>query len=121
MDAVKETNLTDKEKFLSLALERFKRVYDAEHNIREAALEDLKFVYNVDNGQWDESVIIERTSGPNPRPCLTFNKLRKYVAQVANYEREQRLVSKVRGVDNKADPQTAEILMGMIRQIENAS
>ena len=111
--------VTEKEKFLSLALERFQKLYDAEFHIREAALEDLKFVYNVDNGQWPDSVITEREN--DKRPCLTFNKLRKYVAQVANHEREQRLAGRVRPVDDKADPDTAKVIEGLIRQIENAS
>lgn len=111
--------LTDEQKFLSLALDRFQKLYDAEFHIREAALEDLKFVYNVDGGQWPDSVRQERED--DGRPCLTFNKLRKYVAQVANHEREQRLACRVRPVDDKGDKETARIIEGIIRQIENAS
>lgn len=108
-----------KDEFLALALERFQILYDAEFQIREAALEDLKFVYNVENGQWASDIIEERKN--DKRPCLTFNKLRKYVAQVANHEREQRLAGRVRPVDDKADLETAKVIEGLIRQIENAS
>jgi hypothetical protein len=109
----------DTDEFLHLAIERFNEILDKESHIREAAIEDLKFVYNVDNGQWDDQILNERTN--DRRPCLTFNKLRKYVAQVSNYEKEQRMVGRVRPVDDKADPETAETYAGMIRQIETVS
>lgn len=109
----------DIEKFLSTARDRFKRILVAESDIRSAALEDLKFTYNVDEGQWPASVRSERET--DNRPCLTSNKLRKFVAQVANRERDQRLAGRVRPVDDKADIETAKIIEGLIRQIEYAS
>ncbi|MFZ5989432.1 MAG: portal protein [Bacillota bacterium] len=109
----------EKEDFLRIARDRFKKILTAEYDIRNAALEDLKFVYNVDNGQWPSLIRQEREE--DNRPCLTSNKLRKYVAQVANRERDQRLAGRVRPVDDKADIQTAKIIEGMIRQIEYAS
>lgn len=109
----------DKEKFLQTARDRFKRILMAETDIRNASLEDLKFVYNVDDGQWPSTIRTERTN--DDRPCLTSNKLRKYVAQVANRERDQRLAGRVRPVDDKADIQIAQIIEGIVRQIEYAS
>lgn len=109
----------DTEKFLAIARDRFKRILVAESDIRSAALEDLKFTYNVDDGQWPDTVRTEREN--DNRPCLTSNKLRKFVAQVANRERDQRLAGRVRPVDDKADIETAKIIEGLIRQIEYAS
>lgn len=106
----------DEQAILKLARERYSRVDDAEFHIREASIEDIKFVYNVEDGQWPEEVRQERLQ--DNRPCLTSNKLRKYVAQVANQERENRLAGKVRGVDDKADPEKAQIYEDLIRQIE---
>lgn len=118
-DVTTKAEMSDEDKFLALALERFKKIYDAEYNIREASLEDLRFVYNVENGQWPEDIIQQRKD--DSRPCLTFNKLRKFVSQVANFERENRFGSRVRPVDDKADVDRAKIIEGLIRQIENAS
>ena len=109
----------DKDKFLALARKRFAQIEVAELDIRTASLEDLKFTYNVENGQWPESIRNERIS--ESRPCLTSNKLRIYVAHVANRERDQRLAGKVRPVDDNADVKTAKVIEGLIRQIEYAS
>lgn len=111
--------ITEDQKFLALALTRFQNLYDAEFHNRETSKEDLEFTYNIGDGQWPASVREEREN--DGRPCLTFNKLRKHVAHVANYEREQRLAGRVRPVDDKADPDTAKIIEGLVRQIEYAS
>ncbi len=108
-----------KEEFLALARERHKRVESEQSENRQNALENLKFVYNVDGGQWPDSIRKERQE--DKRPCLTSNKLRKFVALEANQERDQRLAGNVRPVDDKADTETAKIIAGMIRQIEYAS
>ena len=103
----------------ALALKRFKNIHAAELENRENSLEDLKFVYNIGEGQWPEEIRDEREAAK--RPALTSNKLRKFVAQVANQERDQRLAGDVRPVDDAADVETAKILAGMIRQIEYTS
>ncbi len=109
----------DKEKILAIARERFQTILTAESDIRAAAFEDLNFVYNTGEGQWPDSIRKEREI--DNRPCLTSNKLRKFVAQVANRERDQRLAGRVRPIDDKADIQTAKIIEGLVRQIEYAS
>lgn len=117
---VDKKEVTDKEAFLALARERFETINMAEADIRSAALEDLNFTYNTgDDGQWPSTIRDERAN--DNRPCLTSNKLRKFVAQVANRERDQRLAGRVRPVDDKADINTAKIIEGLIRQIEYAS
>jgi len=112
-------NIVETDKFLYTARDRFRRILNAESDIRTAALEDLRFTYNVDSGQWPSSIRDERET--DNRPCLTSNKLRKFVAQVSNRERDQRLSGRVRPVDDKADIATAKIIEGLIRQIEYAS
>lgn len=104
------------EEILSESKKRFQSIMTAEKEIRESALEDIRFAYNVDGGQWEEYVRVGRQN--DKRPCLTFNKLRKFIAQVANKEREARMSVKVVPVDDKADPETAKILTDLIRQIE---
>jgi len=104
---------------LSLAKERFKSLLVAESENRATAIEMLNFVYNVGEGHWPEKVRKERET--DGRPCLTSNKLRKYVSQVANRERDQRMTGKVKPVDDMADPATAKIIEGIIRQIEYTS
>ncbi|MBV6340455.1 portal protein [Candidatus Magnetobacterium casense] len=117
--ARKKNRYTGKEDPLAIARERFRTINTAETPIRANALENLRFVYNVDGGQWPEKIREERQN--DSRPCLTSNKLRKYVAQVVNRERDQRVVGKVRPVDDKGDLQRAAIIEGLIRQIEYQS
>lgn len=104
---------------LALARERFQAISTAEYEIREAALEDLKFAYNVDEGQWDATARSDRQK--DGRPCLTANLLRKFLAQVANEERENRTAGKVRPVDDKGDVAIAAIYQDLIRHIEYQS
>lgn len=103
----------------TLALKRFDIIESLERDNRVAALDDLKFAYNIDNGQWPKEIRDERNAAN--RPCLTSNKLKKFVKQVANKQRDQRLAGKVRAVDDRADVLTAKVMEGLIRQIERAS
>lgn len=102
-----------------LAMKRFDGLESLERDNRIEALKDLEFTYNTGEGQWPREIRDARKAAR--RPCLTSNKLRKYVAQVANRERDQRLAGKVRPVDDKADVLTAQVIEGLIRQIERAS
>ena len=107
------------EEILKLARDRFQLLFIAEQDIRNAALDDMKFAYNVDNGQWPADIRAKRQN--DSRPCLTSNKLRKFISVIANKERENRIAAKVRPVDDKSDPATAKALQDIIRNIEYLS
>ncbi len=104
---------------LSGAQARFTTVVTAESDQRKASIEDINFAYNVDNGQWPEDMRTERKN--EKRPCLTANKLRKFIAQVSNRERDLRPVNRVIPVDDKGDIEIAKIYDDLIRQIEHQS
>ncbi len=106
-------------KILKKAHKRFARQEEKERDRRVAALDDLEFVYDVGKGQWPKEIRDERDA--DGRPCLTSNKLKKFVKQVANKERDQKLVGRVRPVDDISDPKIADIYEGLIRQIQYAS
>ena len=118
-ESKEKKSLSADEDFISLARDRFAIVQSAEDHIRKAALEDLHFVYNVGAGQWPEDIRKQREE--DKRPCLTSNKLRKFVAQVANRERENRISINVVPVDDKSDINTAKVIEGIIRNIEYQS
>ena len=115
----KEKTKGTHDKILHLARERFKIVHTAEQEIRSASLEDLRFAYNVDEGQWDQQTRDERLK--DKRPCLTMNKLRKFLSVVANRERENRVAVKAKPVDDQGDVEKAAIFEDLIRQIEYQS
>lgn len=85
---------------------------------RELMISDLRFVYD-ENGQWDKATLNKRKEGS--RPSYTFNHVQGAVNQVLGEQRMNRTSIKIRGVDDKADPELAEVFAGMIRNIESMS
>ena len=99
------------------ALERFDRAQEYERENRELAEEDFKFV--AGDGQWDYDIRKERESAG--RPCLTNNRLPVYISQVMGDARQNKPAIKINPVDDQSDPETAELLEGIIRHIESDS
>ncbi len=99
------------------ALEEFEKCADAEVNNRAAALDDIEFTF-LDK-QWSDADIEARRR--DCRPCLTINKTRQFVKQVVNNGRRNKPAIKVHPADSFADPKTAEIINGLIRNIEYTS
>lgn len=110
---------TDTTAIHQTALARFAIIATADADNRQRGLEDIKFVYNIDDGQWPASIRAERLK--EQRPCLTTNKLRKFVAVVANQCVRNRPAIGVRPVDDRADPLTARIHEDLIRNQEYQS
>lgn len=104
---------TETESFLAKARERFKLAQEAEARIREEALADLEFRAGR---QWPDDVRSQRTL--DKRPCLTINRLPSIIKQVTNEQRQNRPAIKVSPVDDHADPETAEVIQGIVRHIE---
>lgn len=105
--------------FLADAQKRFDRLRSEDEHNREQARTNLKFVYEIDEGQWAQEDRDQRKE--DGRPCLTSGQLRKFVAGVANSERDQRIAGNVRPVDSVGDPAIAHIIAGLIRNIEKNS
>jgi hypothetical protein len=99
------------------ALEAFKLAVEAEKENRDAALSDLKFARLAE--QWPENVRQQREQ--EGRPCLTINKLPAFIRQVINDARQNKPSIKTHPADSFADPDTSEIINGLIRNIEYTS
>jgi hypothetical protein len=99
------------------ALEAFKLAVEAEKENRDAALSDLKFARLAE--QWPENVRQQREQ--EGRPCLTINKLPSFIRQVINDARQNKPSVKTHPADSFADPDTSEIINGLIRNIEYTS
>lgn len=99
------------------ALEAFRLAEESEQENRADALEDIRF--SRLNEQWPEAVKQQREL--EGRPCLTINKLQPLIRQVVNDSRQNRPSIKVHPADSKADPETAEVMSGLIRNIEQSS
>lgn len=104
------------EDILETAHQRFRLAEEAEKDIRENYLEDMRFRAGE---QWPEDV--KRDRELDRRPCLTINRMHQAVRQVTNDQRQNRPSIKVHPVDDKADVEIAEIFQGIIRHIEQNS
>lgn len=113
----KKRGKKDDETILKQAREDFQRAADAEAMNREEGLDDLRFARLSD--QWPEEIRKKREQ--EGRPCLTINRLPAFIRQVVNDSRQNKPAVQVHPVDSQADPKTAEILSGLIRNIEYAS
>lgn len=90
---------------------------DAVKDLYEEAEDDWRFLHGID--QWPESAKKEREK--QKRPALTLNQLLPYAQQLVNDIRQARLAIRVSPVDSDADVETAEVLAGVIRNIERQS
>lgn len=115
----KKSDLSPDEKLLNEAKERYTVATQGWDHIYKEATSDLRFVYDVDEGQWPESVRKERET--DNRPIITVNKLLKFVRQLRGEAKLNRPRVTVIPVDDKADPPMAELYGGIIRQIEYLS
>jgi len=102
-------------KTLELALARFSDCVDAEKDDRLLALDDMKFKHG---DQWPDKVKADREE--DDRPCLVMNRTARFVKHVVNDIRQIRPAIKARAVDSVSDPETAEVINGMIKAIEQS-
>lgn len=97
----------------------FERDKQAHSSVYNAALDDLRFQGDDDSAQWnDEDYNGRVTSG---RPALTLDKLGQFTRQVANQIRMNTPTISVFQSDGAPDDDTANILKGLIKNIEYVS
>jgi hypothetical protein len=102
---------------LQEARDRFQDAQDTWSDQRNDALDDIKFSRLAE--QWPDSIKQQRAR--ESRPCLTINRLPSFIRQVVNDARLNKPSIKVHPADSKADPDTAEVINGIIRNIEYTS
>lgn len=105
------------EDILKEAREAFELAAEREAENRAGALEDIRFARLAE--QWPDGV--RRQRALEGRPCLTVNKLPAFIRQVVNDARQNKPAIKVAPADSAGDPQVAEIITGLIRNIERSS
>lgn len=96
---------------------RFAEIEEFERDNRILWLEDHKFARLSE--QWPESV--KRQRELDDRPCLTINRLPSFIRQVTNATRQNKPAIRVHPVDDTSSQATAQILDGLIRNIEYTS
>lgn len=99
------------------ATEAFTLAEECESENRRAAQEDIRFARL--NDHWPEKV--RKMRELEGRPCLTIPMLPPVIRQVVNDARQNKPSIVVHPVDSASDPETAEIMNGLIRNIEQSS
>lgn len=99
------------------ALERFDESHGYSTETRAAARSDIRFARLAD--QWPDTIKTLRQK--EDRPCLTVNKLAAHIRNVVNDARQAKPAIKISAVDNGADKDTADVIAGIIRNIEHRS
>lgn len=102
---------------LKEALEAFEKTAEHDNHNRKAWEEDIDF--GLLENQWPEQ--IRRQRELDGRPTLTVSLLAPMIRQVVNDARQNKPGITVHPADSDADPETAEIFNGLIRNIEQSS
>lgn len=110
-------NKSREEEILHEAKEAFKLAKESEEDNRNNAKDDIRFARLGD--QWPAEIRKQRER--DKRPILTINKLNPYIRQVVNDARQNKPSIKIHPVDSGADMETADIINGLIRNIEYTS
>lgn len=94
---------------------RLDRSVENEKDERRKGVEDLEFI----NGeQWDETVLAERGTD---RLNLTINLMPTFLDQIDGDIRLRSPEIKIKAVDDDSDPDTADVIEGLIRSIQRNS
>lgn len=99
------------------ALDAFAECEERDRENFAAGEDDVRFARLEE--QWPPAIRAQRLR--DGRPCLTVNKLPTFIRQVVNDARQNKPGIKVQPQDSNADPETAEIITGLIRNIEATS
>jgi hypothetical protein len=113
--------MTEDDRIVQEAKDRFKRCQDWETDFRRLYLLDTKFA-NADpyNGwQWPDDLRKDREK--NKRPALTINKTKQYVLMITNNCRQNKPSINIRPMGQEASYEAAQILEGLVRHIEYIS
>lgn len=109
--------MTDAEDFLAEVRKKYERAEEAAGDNHDAWRDDVRFAKLLE--QWPEEIRKQREL--EGRPCLVVPRLQAFIRQVVNEARQNRPAINVIPADSGADPETAEIMSGLIRNIEVSS
>jgi hypothetical protein len=98
--------------FTRTMLDRADKAFSHDTEQRQRVVSDMKFAF-VAGHQWDAHLTKKRRN----RPCYEFNRLRQMIRRVTGQQLQNKPQIKVRPVED-GDVDTAEILNGLIRNIE---
>lgn len=107
--------MSDKD-VIDRAVKRAAKAQEALADVYRKAREDLCFLSDDPGAQWDETDYAHRKK--RSKPCLEIDQLKQFVNQVANDSRMNTPSITVIPHAGGADVETAEIIQGIVKDIE---
>jgi len=99
--------------------QRFSDAVEFSATVRQEMLNDIRFARLGD--QWSESAKYDRNRPGKERPMLVVNRLLQFRDRVVNEIRQNTPSIRIRPVNDGADQETAEVLMGLVHHIQDNS
>ena len=99
-----------------VAMKRYSQAYGSAENQRDQCIEDSRFA-QVEGAQWDDLAKQRRAN----RPRYEINKVQLAVNKVVGDQRQNQISPKVRPAGGEANKKTADVMNGLLRNIENNS
>ena len=107
---------------LTQARRLFLRFATAEGPMRARMLADAEFAADISGtAHWAPEAIAERSRPGSDRPYFSVDRLSQPIYSIVNQHRDSATGIEVQPQDQGADPETAEVLQGLIRNIEGQS
>lgn len=119
-DPVQEADeTTRKGNLVKIALQQWQMCSEAENDWRHKAKRDFQFRIGGNENHWDPLILSDRVA--LNKPVITINRMPGFLTLVSNEMRQQRPSIVINPVGSGADVDTAEMLQGACRHIENQS
>ena len=99
--------------------QRFSDAVEFSATVRQEMLDDIRFARLGD--QWSEAAKYDRNRPGKERPMLVVNRLLQFRDKVVNEIRQNTPSIRIRPVNDGADQETAEVLMGLVHHIQDNS
>lgn len=106
-------------KLLEEVRKRFQIAEDFSAEVRQEMLDDVRFARLGD--QWASYAKYDRNRPGQERPMLVVNRLLQFRDRVVNEIRQNTPSVRIRPVNDEADQATADVLMGIMRHIQDNS
>lgn len=111
----------DEKSIVERAKENFEAAKEIYSRTRELAIEDTRFVMGDSTNMYQWPAEIAKYRLGDRKVMLTINLTAQHCNQIINQIRQNRPSCRVMPVDNFSDKKTAEILAGLIRNIQSTS
>ena len=116
-----DDNSKEVDDIVSEARKRFELAENSYRTSRQLAIDDTRFALGDSDNMWQWPTDVATARTGDRKVCLTINATAQHCNQIINQIRQNRPSCRVMPVDDYADKKTAEILAGLVRNIQSTS